>query len=476
MSTRPTLNCPGPIDRRSWLKIGGLSLGALAAGVAPTTARLLAAEGTRDSKRQPNDDFSVIWFWANGGPSHFETFDLKPDAPDTIRGPFQPIATNVPGIEISEQLPKLARMADKFAILRSLQHNRGEHSGGTHRLLTGYPSVAANLQNAEFPDIGAVVSKMLESRAADVPTYIANSKSYGGGPGYLGPAYMPFMPGNDTESGTGNQAYPPVPLYLTEANRANFALSPDGVLTLRTRYGLLDTMNELALHIDRRGEIDTFDGFQRRAIEMLAGPRTREAFNLAQEDARTRAEYGDTHWGKSLLTARRLVEAGTRFVQVLAGFTLRESTGRITSWDDHSVNCDIFKAYEERMPVFDQAVSALIADLYRRGLDRRVLFVFSGEFGRTPTIRNQDASGRPGRDHWPRAMNVLLAGGGLRMGQVIGETNARGEEPIRRAMDSNCLLATIYHRFGIDMQHEFHDLSGRPFPILKNGEPIAELL
>lgn len=477
MATPAVPRCPGPIDRRSWLKIGGLSLGALAAGADPTTARLLAAaESVKNSGGAKDDDFSVIWFWANGGPSHFETFDLKPDAPDGIRGPFQPIATNVPGIEICERLPKLAQMADKFAILRSLYHNRGEHSGGTHRLLTGYSSVAANLNNAEFPDVGAVVSKMLESRGGDVPTYVANSKSYGGGPGYLGPAYMPFMPGNDPLSGTGSQSYPPVPLYLTDANRSNFSLSPEGVLTLRSRHRLLETMNQLARHVDRRGEIGAFDGYQRRAIEMLAGPRTREAFDLSHEDERTRAEYGDTQWGKSLLTARRLVEAGSRFVQVLAGFTLQEKTGRITSWDDHSVNCDIFKAYEERMPVFDQAVSALIGDLHRRGLDRRVLFVFSGEFGRSPTIRNQDTSGRPGRDHWPRAMNVLLAGGGLKMGQVVGATNPRGEEPTRRAMDSNCLLATIYRRFGIDPHHEFRDLSGRPFPILKNGEPIAELL
>lgn len=477
MTTRLTPRCPGPLDRRSWLKLGGLSLGALAAGVSPTTAHLLAAaESAAAQGRSTDDDFSVIWFWANGGPSHLETFDLKPNAPDGIRGPFQPIATNVPGIEITERLPKLARMADKFAILRSLYHNRAEHSGGTHRLLTGYSSIAANLQNAEFPDIGAIVSKSFERRVRDVPTYVANSKAYGGGPGYLGPAYLPFMPGPDSESGTGNQGYPPVPLYLTDANRANFALSPEGVLTLRNRFGLLSSMNELARTVDRLHDVATFDDYQRRAVEMLAGPRTREAFDLTREDERTREEYGDTHWGKSLLTARRLVEAGARFVQVLAGMTLRESTGRITSWDDHSVNSDIFKAYDERMPVFDQAVSALIGDLYRRGLNKRVLFVFSGEFGRSPTIRNQDESGRPGRDHWPRAMNVLVAGGGLRMGQVIGATNPRGEEPVRRAMDSNNLLATIYRRFGIDPRHEFHDLSGRPFPILKNGEPIAELL
>jgi len=477
MATRPTAKCAGPIDRRAWLQLGGLSLGALASGLSPTTARLLAAvDAATAAGGDVDDDFSVIWFWANGGPSHLDMLDLKPDAPEGIRGPFKPIATNVPGLEITELLPKLARRADKFTLLRSLHHNRAEHSGGTHRLLTGYPSIAANLQNAEFPDIGAVVSKMLERRGNDVPTYIANSKSYGGGPGYLGQAYMPFMPGSDPESGTGNQGYPPVPLYLTDANRSNFALSPEGVLTLRSRFGLLESMNDLARRLDRPGEVETFDTYQRRAVEMLAGPRTREAFDLTLEDERTRAEYGDTHWGKSLLTARRLVEAGSRFVQVLAGFTLRESTGRITSWDDHSVNADIFKAYEERMPVFDTAVTALIDDLYRRGLDRRVLFVFCGEFGRTPLIRDRDGSGRPGRDHWPRAMSVLLSGGGLRMGQVVGATNPRGEEPVRRAMDSNCLLATIYRRFGIDPDHEFTDRNGRPFPILKNGEPIAELL
>ena len=189
-----------------------------------------------------------------------------------------------------------------------------------------------------------------------------------------------------------------------------------------------------------------------------------------------RAKYGDSDWGRDLLTARRLVEAGARFVQCQANVRLRPETGRITTWDDHSVNADIFKAYEERMPILDRAASALIEDLYDRGLDRHVLFVFCGEFGRTPRIGRQDASGRPGRDHWPRAMSVLLAGGGLRMGQVIGATNARGEEPSDRAMDSNCLLATIYHRFGIDADRFTRDRSGRPIPILPTGEPISELV
>jgi len=204
--------------------------------------------------------------------------------------------------------------------------------------------------------------------------------------------------------------------------------------------------------------------------------RTREAFDLAREDLRTRERYGDTHFGKSLLTCRRLIEAGARFVQCQANYRLRPETGRTSNWDDHSVNSDIFKAYEEKMPFFDQAVSALIEDLYQRGLDGHVLFVFCGEFGRTPRIEYQDASRRPGRDHWPRAMSVLVAGGGLKMGQVVGATNARGEEPSRRAMNSNCLLATIYHRFGIDLSHVYHDRTGRPIPILPEAEPIAELL
>jgi uncharacterized protein (DUF1501 family) len=162
-------------------------------------------------------------------------------------------------------------------------------------------------------------------------------------------------------------------------------------------------------------------------------------------------------------------------VQCQAGYRLKAETGRTSNWDDHSVNSHIFDAYREKLPQFDQAVPALIEDLYQRGLDRHVLFVFCGEFGRTPKIAYQDASGRPGRDHWPRAMSVLLSGGGLNMGQVIGATNKNGEEPVRRAMNSNCLLATIYERFGIDRAQVYYDHGGRPIPILSEGEPIAEL-
>jgi hypothetical protein len=463
--------CPGPLDRRTWLKIGGLSLGALVSGMNPTLAQVLAAE---EANRR-RGDFSVILFWANGGPSHLDLFDLKPQAPAEIRGPFRPIRTNVAGMEITELLPTLAKIADKFTLLRSLHHERAEHSGGTHRFLTGYASVKANLNDSEYPDVGSVVAKQLEGQACEVPLYVGNTKFYGSGPAYLGPAYAPFMPTPNPISSTGNNVYDPVPLYLTPEGQANLSLSADGSLTLRRRYGLLQSLDALSRRLDRPGTLESFDTFQQRAVQMLAGRRTREAFDLSRENVRTRERYGNTHWGKSLLTARRLVEAGARFVQCQAGFRLRPETGRTSNWDDHSVNSDIFKAYREKLPSFDQSVSALIEDLYQRGLDRHVLFIFCGEFGRTPRIAYQDPSGRPGRDHWPRAMSVLLAGGGLKMGQVVGATNPRGEEPSRRAMDSNCLLATLYRRFGIDVHHLFHDRTGRPIPILPHGEPIGEL-
>jgi hypothetical protein len=465
-----------PLDRRAWMTLGGLHLGALATGTGPNLAALLAADGAPRGPK-PDGDFSVILFWANGGPSHLDTFDLKPDAPAEVRGPFKPVRTNTVGVQISEHLPRLAGMADKFALVRSLHHNRAEHSGGTHRFLTGYPSVAANLNDAEYPDVGSIVSKAFSGRDAGVPTYVANTKAYGSGPGYLGPGYAPFMPRPNPITSTGANEYDPVPLYLAADGRAGLTLDPEGTVTLRRRDDLRRTLDSLPRALDdSAGPAAEFGRYQRRAVELLSGPRTRAAFDLSREDPRVLARYGESDWGRDLLTARRLVEAGVRFVQCQANVRLRPGTGRTTTWDDHSVNCDIFKAYEERMPVLDRAASALIDDLYQRGLDRHVLFVFCGEFGRTPRIAYQDASRRPGRDHWPRAMSVLVAGGGLRMGQVVGATNARGEEPTARAMDSNCLLATVYHRFGIDTARQERDRSGRPTPILPECEPIAELI
>lgn len=475
MAQRNDFRCLGPIDRRTWLKVGGLSMGALATGLDLNQRRLLAAEEA-GLKQSVDPNFSVILFWANGGPSHIDLLDLKPHAPTEYRGDFRPITTNVPGIEITEMLPRLAQIADKFAIVRSLHHERAEHSGGTNRFLTGYASRAANLNDSEFPELGSIVAKQLERQVTTVPPFLANTKFYGGGPAYLGPAYAPFMPNPNPRSSTGDNRYDPIPIYRAPDAPDSLSVSDEGVLSLNRRRRLLQSLDSLPQWLDQRGTLPTLDALRLRALDMLSSSRTREAFDLSREDHRTRERYGTTHFGKSLLTCRRLVEAGVRFVQCQAEFRLRPETGVTSNWDDHSVNSHIFNAYREKLPSFDQSVSALIEDLCDRGLSQRVLFLFCGEFGRTPKIAYQDVSGRPGRDHWPRAMSVFLAGGGLKMGQIIGATNRRGEEPIERIMDSNCLLATIYHRFGIDPTTPYVTAGGRPVPILTDGQPIAELL
>lgn len=464
--------CAGPWNRREWLRIGGLSLGALASGLAPTFKTLAAAES---QSSDVDSQFSVILFWANGGPSHIDLFDLKPDAPAEYRGPFRPIATNVPGIEINELLPTLAGMADRYTLIRSLRHERNEHSGGTHRFLTGYSSRAANLNDAEYPEIGSIVSRQLASPSRDVPIFIANTKLYGSGPAYLGPGFAPYMPNPNPLSSTGNNIYDPIPIYET-GGKDDLAITAEGVMSLQRRRGLLQSLDALPRRLQSTANFAAMDTFQQQAISMLTSSRTRVAFDLSRETEATRTRYGQTHWGRSLLTCRRLVEAGVRFVQCQAEFRLPVGIGVTSNWDDHSVNSHIFDAYRQKLPSLDQSVSALINDLYERGLDKRVLFIFCGEFGRTPKIFYQDASKRPGRDHWANAMSIFLAGGGLRMGQVIGATNSKAEEPVQRAMDSNCLLATLYARFGIDPKHAFLDQSGRPITILPEGEPIRELL
>jgi hypothetical protein len=454
--------CPGPVSRRSLLKIGGLSLGALAGGgLAPNLSRLIAAQ---DGSRKVDRDFSVILLWAAGGPSHLETFDLKPEAPQEYRGPFNPIATNVPGIDICEGFPNLAKRADKFTILRSLYHNRNEHSGGTSRLLSGYASVAANPADGEYPEIGSIVARHLEDQVRDLPLYVGSNKFYGGGPAYLGPAYSPFMYSGDPNS--------------KSFSVGNLSLSQDAASLLQKRTQLLASFDTFRRDVDRAQTMSALDKFNGRALDLLSSSRTREAFDLSKEPDALRDRYGRTTGGQSLLLARRLVEAGVRFVQITANFPVSKSAGVVgaTNWDDHSVNAHIFRAYEERLPQLDIAIPALLDDMYERGLDKNVLFIFCGEFGRTPKIGYQDKSKRPGRDHWCRAMSIFLAGGGLKMGQVIGATNSRGEDPSERVMNSNCLLATIYKRFGIDTHEVLHDNSGRPMPILTDGEPIAELL
>ena len=454
--------CRGPLNRRSFMQIGGLSMGALAGGgIAPSLSQLLAGEHNNPGA---DKDYSVILLWAGGGPSHIDTFDMKPNAPAGYRGDFRPIRTNVPGIEITEQLPNLAKMADKFSIVRSLHHNRNEHSGGTCRLLSGYAATAANPREAEYPEMASVITDQLAGPPREIPLFVASGVFYGGGPAYLGPSLRPF-----TYSGDPNSS---------NFNVGNLTLSDDAAVMLKKRNDLLKTFDTFRRDLDRSGTMSALDRFNAEAMAMLTSPRTSEAFDLSKEPDAIRDKYGRTTAGQSLLLARRLVEAGVRVVQISAHFPMKKESGRLgaTNWDDHSVNADIFKAYRDRMPLFDTVVPAFLEDLYGRGLDKKVLFVFCGEFGRTPLVRNQDKTKRPGRDHWCNAMSIFMAGGGLKMGQVIGATDPKGSHPVERIMNSNCLLATIYRKRGIDTAQHYFDNTGRPIPILTDGEPIVELL
>ena len=247
-----TPRCPGPIDRRSFLKIGGLSLGALSSGFDPNLAGLLAAEAAGEAL---DKDFSVILFWANGGPSHLETFDLKPEAPLEYRGEFQPITTNVPGLDICELLPRLSSMADKYSIIRSLFHNRNEHSGGTCRFLSGYTPKAANPADAEYPELGSVVAKQLEHRVKDIPLFVANTKFYGGGPAYLGAAHSAFMPNSNTITSSGANRYDPVPLFGAKDGQLS-ARETTPCVSLRKRNSLLSEFDVFRRELDRSGSMD----------------------------------------------------------------------------------------------------------------------------------------------------------------------------------------------------------------------------
>src|SRR5262245_40659458 len=299
---RTPAKCNGPMDRRTWLKVGGLSLGALCAGASPHLAQVLRAQERGNVDR----DFSVILFWANGGPSHLETFDLKPGAPAEIRGEFRPIRTNVAGLDICEHMPRLARMADRYTIIRSLHHERGQHSGGTHRFLSGHASIAANLPNGEYPEIGSIVARHLErGHRADLPVFVGDTQFYGGGPAYLGKAYAPFMLApNNPISASGNNTYDDIPIY-PRTDGTGVQLTADSALRMQQRANLLGQIDGFRRQAEQSGSLDTWDRHHRQAVEILSSSRTRDAFDLTKEPDSIRQRYGDTHWGKSLLTCRR---------------------------------------------------------------------------------------------------------------------------------------------------------------------------
>jgi hypothetical protein len=436
--------CDG-LSRRSFLQAGALGAFGLAL---PDLLRLRADASFR---QQPTRDTAVILIWLDGGPTHMDTYDLKPNAPPEYRGPMQATRTNVAGIDICDLMPRQARQMDKLAIVRSLHHSTGDHFAGAHWMLTGHlGSTAANL-DPMFPSAGAITARLRGANQPGMPAYVAVPiaasvglvPGYNGG-AYLGTSYNPFQVGGDPNSGTFSVRNLQLPGGVTMGD-------------LEDRRTLLDQIDDLRRDLDRSGTMESMDRFQREAFEMISGPTARTAFDISREDGRTRDRYGRHNWGQSCLLARRLVEAGVTFVTVHMG-----------GWDDHA---QIGRAMQNKLPTYDRALGGLVEDLCDRGLYERVAICVCGEFGRTPRV-NQDA----GRDHWGESGFVVLGGGGLRTGLVVGSTNDRGERPRERAVTPGDMLATLYHVLGIDTRHVFHDRSGRPHPVLAQGTPIAELV
>jgi hypothetical protein len=413
--------CDG-VSRRNFLKIGAFGAGLSLAEM----LRLRAASTSSSSK-------AAIMIYLPGGPSHLDMYDLKPEAPKEFRGEFKPIATNVPGVQICELFPRQARMWDKLAVIRSVVAVE-EHSDSL--LMTGY-SENTNV-TAHHPSFGSVVSRLRQGGSNDVPPYVSlrGMTPYGTDSGYLGVAHRPFTP-----DGPGFE-------NLRLAGGINVSRMED-------RKSLLSHFDDVRRDIDASGTMTGIDSFTTRAFDMIASGAVRKALDLTKEEPRSRDRYRGI---EQFLMARRLVEAGVGCV-----------TLAIHGWDTHGSN---FKILRNQLPDVDRGVASLIQDLHDRGMDKDVVTVMWGEFGRTPKVNNSDG----GRDHWAPVMSALVAGGGLKMGQAIGATNARAEYPKDRPVTVPQVLATLYRAMGIDPSRTFVNGNGRPMYILDEREPIAELI
>ena len=436
----------------------------------PGLFRLRAAAAPKPG--QPKT--AVIMVWKPGGCSHLDTYDPKPDAPSEYRGPFRTIATNVPGTRLTELLPMQAKLADKFTLVRGMKQTAGGHPAGSTQLLSGDLDTR-DKPKPRLPDWMSVAHYLRAKqggRKNPLPNYIGvNAPLEYNGPAYLGDAYSTFAVQDD----------PSQPSFAVP----NLGLSgPTESRRLGDRAALRQSLDTLERAFDKEGELGALDQFEAQALTLLTNPRTRDAFDLNKEDDRTRDRYGRNRWGQQLLLARRLVEAG---VEIVTSQLSGPLCGRTGVWDDHAVDHHIFDVLRFRMDNYDQAVSALIEDIYARGLDQRVLVVVTGEFGRTPKISYDRSTGggdgsgpagtlQPGRDHWPQAFTNLWAGGGFKMGGLVGASDKRGEEVVERPCLPADFLATIYHHLGLDWQNAtIKDFSGRPTHIVSGGSPITEL-
>lgn len=460
----------GAFSRREILRAGLAGMGSLSL---PGLFRLRTAAAAPAAAA--NERTALILVWLRGGCSHLDTYDPKPDAPSEYRGPFKSLDTKVPGLRLTELIPRQAAIADKFSVLRSMAHTGGGHPSGSLQLLSGDPDLQ-DKQEPAYPDVMAVANYLRSGRKGTIPNYIGVNPihSYDGfkiaGPAFLGMPFEPFAVTGD----------PSIPGFRV----ANVGLPDAEAARLRTRMGLRQGLDDLKRAVDRSESVRAMDTFQAKAFDLLTSSEAARAFDLELEDPKVRDRYGRHAWGQQCLMARRLVEAGVDLVTTTFDGPL---CGRVANWDDHAVNHNVFDALKFRAPTFDQAVSALIEDVYARGLDRRVMVVVTGEFGRTPKVSYVASSGggvasaaagvvQPGRDHWPLANSMIWAGGGIRTGQVIGATDKLGENVADRRVGPQDFLATLYKHLGIDFERAtIPDRLGRPIPLVSTGRPIPEL-
>ncbi len=453
--------------RREWLRVGGLGTFGLSLPVL-LGARSKAAATSRSMESGFGKAKACIVLFHLGGPPQHETWDPKPDAPPEVRGDLRPIASNVPGIQVGELMPRTARLLDKLCVLRAVSTNDNAHSSSGYWMLTGVPHLPMNSENAkpgapnDWPCVGAVVQKLRSGRngfpaALTLPEHIWNTGMLswpGQDGGFLGRAADPWLLHCDP-----SQPDFQVPGIDLPADMPSLRL--DG------RRSLLEQVNHGLEAVDRSGAVARFDHRKQQAFELLRAGRARQAFTLDQEPAARRDRYGRNRWGQSVLLARRLIEAGVRLVQV--NWTrMPGDTDDSPAWDTHNKNAVRLK--NNLMPPMDQAYSALLEDLAERGLLDETLVVWAGEFGRTPKINRGG-----GRDHWGHVFSAALAGGGVRGGQVIGASDRLGAFPREGRVQPQDLTATIFHCLGIAPDTEIHDTQGRPLA-LSRGEVIRQAI
>ncbi len=447
--------CDG-MTRRSFVQLG-------IAGMASVgLPEVLRAKEASIAAGHPSKKTSVILLWLDGGPSHLDLYDLKPQAPAEYRGIWNPIRTNVEGIEIGELFPLQAKCADKFSIVRSLHHGTGDHFTAGHFMLTGRGGVSGADTQGKSPFIGSIATKLTGPRQAGMPPYVAvpYGMSIGLRPGYFGANYVGASHNPFETDGDPNTAGFKVQNMQMPAGMS--------VERLDDRAGLARHIDRMRRDVETRGMLDSMDRFDRQALELVTGQAARTAFDIGLEDPRIRDRYGRHSWGQSTLLARRLVEAGTTFVTVHFG-----------GWDHH---WDLKSGMERYLPIVDTAVSALFEDLSQRGLLDDVLVVLCGEFSRTPRMNNGGnggpplSMGTPGRDHWGNAMFCLMGGGGVQGGRIVGSTNRLGEVPQDRPVTPADIHHTLFHVLGVDPNVNFLNHSGRPTSALEPGAVIQELL